>query len=48
MSEPLEKLLQQMLPIVPQIAKTLVDVTLKIANGEDGGLPLEWLSEPKA
>lgn len=48
MSEPLERLLQQMLPVFPNLVKTLVEVTLQVVSGEDGGLPLEWWNAPKA
>ena len=40
MSESLERLLQQMLPDVPHIAKKLVEVTLKVIDGGDDLLPI--------
>ncbi len=43
MSEPLERLLQQLFPVAPHIAKTLVEVTLTVMDGSDGVLPMRMV-----
>jgi hypothetical protein len=43
MSAPLERLLQQLFPVAPHVAKTLVEVTWTVMDGSDDVLPIRMV-----